>query len=284
MSEAMSDAAPEAAFSARLVHAMDSADSLICVGLDPQPGRTAAERILEFNTRVIEATADLVCAYKPQSAFYEAAGDLGWRALKDTIAAIRRLAPDALVILDAKRNDIGNTAEAYAAAAFDWFGADALTINPYLGGDAVAPFLRRPDRGAFALCRTSNPAAGELQSLPVGAAGAGEPLFLAVAARARGWSAANHDNLGLVVGATWPAELAQIRARCPELPILLPGIGAQGGDLKASVRAGVDANGRGLLVSASRSVIYAGGEGEIRAAASELRAAANAANPIRRAP
>ncbi len=257
---------------------MDLVDSLICVGLDPQPSRTAAEQMLAFNMRVIEATADLVCAYKPQSAFYEAAGYVGWRALKDTIAAIRRIAPETIVILDAKRNDIGDTAEAYAAAAFDWFGADALTINPYLGGDAVVPFLRRPDRGAFALCRTSNPAASELQSLRVDE---GEPLFLAVASRARDWSAANHDNLGLVVGATWPAELAQVRTRCPELPILLPGVGAQGGDLEASVQAGVDANGRGLLVSASRSVIYAGDEGDIRAAASELRAAANAVNPAR---
>lgn len=252
---------------------------MICVGLDPQPGRTAPDEILSFNTRVIEATADLVCAFKPQSAFYEAAGDVGWRALKDTIAAIRRIAPDALVILDAKRNDIGNTAEAYAAAAFEWFDADAITINPYLGGDAVAPFLQRPDRGAFALCRTSNPGAGDLQSLPVG----DEPLYLAVASQARAWSTANHDNLGLVVGATWPEELAQVRSRCPDLPILLPGIGAQGGDLQASVAAGVDAAGRGLLVSASRSVIYAGGEERIRAAASELRDAANAANPARAA-
>ncbi len=259
---------------------MESADSLICVGLDPQPSRTPPEELLAFNTWVIEATADLVCAYKPQSAFYEAAGELGWRALRETIAAVRRIAPHAFVILDAKRNDIGNTAEAYAQAAFDWFGADALTINPYLGGDAVAPFLARPDRGAFALCRTSNAGAGDLQSLQVGE---GEPLYLAVAAQAREWAAANHDNLGLVVGATWPDELEQVRARCPRLPILLPGIGAQGGDLEASVAAGVDASGGGLLVSASRSVIYAGGEEDIRAAAAELRTAANAAKPARNA-
>ncbi len=257
---------------------MEFSDSLLCVGLDPQPNRTEAEQILNFNTRVIEATADLVCAYKPQSAFYEAAGAVGWQALKDTVAAIRRIAPTAFVILDAKRNDIGNTAEAYATAAFEWFGADALTVNPYLGGDAVAPFLQRPERGAFALCRTSNPGAGDLQSLRVAE---GEPLYQAVAGQARGWSAEHHDNLGLVVGATWPEELAQVRALCPDLPILLPGIGAQGGDLEASVAAGVDARGRGLLVSASRSVIYAGGEEDIRAAAAELRAAANAANPLR---
>lgn len=271
---------PTASFRERLVSAMQSSGSMICVGLDPQPGRTAPDDFLSFNTRVIEATADLVCAYKPQSAFYEAAGDVGWQALKDTIATIRSVAPAAFVILDAKRNDIGNTAEAYAAAAFEWFGADAITINPYLGGDAVAPFLQRPERGAFALCRTSNPGAGDLQSLAVGD---DEPLYLAVASQARAWSAANHDNLGLVVGATWPEELAQVRSRCPDMPILLPGIGAQGGDLEASVAAGVDADGRGLLVSASRSVIYAGGEEHIRAAASELRDAANAANPVRAA-
>ena len=261
-------------FADRLVAAMDAADSLICVGLDPQPRRTAPDEILDFNTRVIEATADLVCAYKPQSAFYEAAGHVGWQALRDTIATIRRLAPQAVVILDAKRNDIGNTAEAYAASAFDWFDADALTINPYLGGDAVAPFLQRPERGAFALCRTSNPGASDLQSLPMAD---GEPLYLAVADQARTWGETHHHNLGLVVGATWPTELADVRARCPDMPILLPGIGAQGGDLEASVAAGVDSRRRGLLVSASRSVIYAGSSEDIRAAAAELRDAANAA-------
>ena len=253
---------------------MDVSGSLICVGLDPQPQRTAPEEILDFNIRVIEATAGLVCAYKPQSAFYEVAGDIGWQALKETIAAVRRISPDAIVILDAKRNDIGNTAEAYATSAFDWFDADALTINPYLGGDAVAPFLQRPDRGAFALCRTSNPGAAELQSLPVVN---NEPLYLTVAERARDWGEAHHRNLGLVVGATWPEELRRVRSLCPEMPILLPGIGAQGGDLEASVAAGVDADGRGLLVSASRSVIYAGEAEEIRAEASRLRAAANTA-------
>ncbi len=260
---------------------MNTADSLICVGLDPQPQRTSPDEILSFNTRVIEATADLVCAFKPQSAFYEVAGNVGWQALKDTISTIRRLAPHALVILDAKRNDIGNTAEAYATTAFEWFGADALTTNPYLGGDAVAPFLQRPDRGAFALCRTSNPGAADLQSLPMAG---GEPLYLSVAERARQWGETHHRNLGLVVGATWPDELVQVRARCPEMPILLPGIGAQGGDLEASVQAGVDASGRGLLVSASRSVIYAGEAEDIRAEASRLRAAANAAIPTRETP
>ena len=267
-----------APFADRIGEAIDSSDSMICVGLDPQPARTPADLILEFNTRVIEATADLVCAYKPQSAFYEAAGSVGWQALKDTISTIRRLAPTAVVILDVKRNDIGNTAEAYASSAFDWFDADAVTVNPYLGGDSLEPFLRRPDRGAFALCRTSNPGAADLQSLTLAD---GDPLYLAVAKRARHWSESQHHNLGLVVGATWPRELAQVRASCPQMPILLPGIGTQGGDLESSVAAGVDADGRGLLVAASRSVIYAGDADAIRAEAERLRTAANAANPAR---
>jgi len=265
-------------FAERLVAAMDAVASMICVGLDPQPARTSPDEILDFNTRVIEATADFVCAYKPQSAFYEVAGNVGWQALRETIATVRRVAPHAVVVLDVKRNDIGNTAEAYASSAFDWFDADAVTINPYLGNDAVAPFLQRPERGAFALCRTSNPGAADLQSLPMAD---GAPFYLTVADRAREWGEAHHHNLGLVVGATWPDELAQVRARCPNMPILLPGIGAQGGDLEASVAAGVDANGYGLLVSASRSVIYAGDAEDIRAEASCLRAAANAANPAR---
>ena len=264
------------AFRDRLAAAMQRADSLICVGLDPQPSRTAAEDILDFNTSVIEATADLVCAYKPQSAFYEVGGDVGWAALQETIAAVRRIAPQAIVILDAKRNDIGNTAFAYASAAFDWFDADAVTVNPYLGGDSLAPFLERPERGAFALCRTSNPGAADLQSLSMAS---GEALFVRVAERCREWGEAHHGNLGLVVGATWPEELAQVRERCPDMPILLPGIGAQGGDLEASVGVGVDSDGLGLLVSASRSVIYAGDADAVRAEAARLRDAANAAKP-----
>ena len=259
-------------FTDRVAAAMEAAGSLLCVGLDPQPTRTPANRLLDFNTRVVEATADLVCAFKPQSAFYEAHGMPGWRALADTIAMIRRAAPHALVILDAKRGDIGHSSAAYAQAAFDVFGADALTVSPYLGGDAVAPFLERPDRGAFLLCRTSNPGGADLQSVPTAN---GEPLYLTVAERIREWSKAHHGNAGLVVGATCPEELAQVRARCPDLPILLPGIGAQGGDLETSVAAGVDASGRGLLVSASRSVIYAGDGEAVRAEALGLARAIN---------
>ena len=251
---------------------METAGSLLCVGLDPQPARTPADQLLQFNTNIVEATADLACAYKPQSAFYEAHGDAGWRALAETIAMIRQAAPQALVILDAKRGDIGHSSAAYAEAAFDHFGADALTVSPYLGGDAIAPFLERPDRGAFLLCRTSNPGAGDLQSVTTAS---GDPLYLTVADRVQEWSDAHHGNAGLVVGATYPEELARVRERCPELPILLPGIGAQGGDLEASVSAGVNASGHGLLVSASRSVIYAGDVEAIRAEALRLVDAIN---------
>lgn len=262
-------------FAERLRRAVDESASLLCVGLDPQPERTPAAQLLAFNRTVIEATADHACAFKPQSAFYEAAGPRGWEALARTIELIRELAPHALVILDAKRGDIAHTARAYATAAFDQLGADAITASPYLGGDSVAPFLERPERGAFVLCRTSNPGGGDFQSLRVQDADTAAPLYERVARRAAQWAAAHHHNVGLVVGATWPAELARVRELCPKLPILLPGIGAQGGDLKAALAAGLDADRRGLLVSASRSVIYAGGAREIAAEAARLRTAIN---------
>ena len=223
--------------------------SLLCVGLDPQADRLPVADVLTFTRAIIDATVDLVCAFKPQIAFFEAQGSDGWRALKATIDAVPQDIP---VILDAKRGDVAHTAHAYAAACFDLLGADAVTINPYVGGDGVRPFLERPDRAAFVLCRTSNPGAQDLQDLIV----EGEPLYLRVASLVQQW-AAPHGNAGLVVGATSPAQLAAVRERCPHLPILLPGIGAQGGRLTESVRAGLDQEGAGLLVSASRSVIFA---------------------------
>ena len=244
--------------------------SLLCVGLDPQPDRTPVDGIARFAAEVVEAAGDYACAFKPQSAFYEAGGDAGWRALKQVIDHVRAAAPHAFVLLDVKRGDIAHTAEAYRAAAFDHFGADAVTLNPYLGGDAVAPFLRDPQRGAFVICRTSNPGAGLMQDAQVYLDGELAPYYLHVAEQARGWGA-EHGNAGLVVGATYPQQLAHARERCPQMPILLPGIGAQGGDLEASVAAGLDAEGGGLLVSASRSVIYAGDGDAIRAEAKRLR-------------
>ncbi|HEV2235926.1 MAG TPA: orotidine-5'-phosphate decarboxylase [Ktedonobacterales bacterium] len=236
------------------------AGTLLCIGLDPEaerlPGSIAGasvpERFVSFNEAIVAATSDLACAYKPNAAFYEAHGPAGLEALVRTIALIHERAPGVPVLLDAKRGDMANTNRLYARAVFDACDADAVTVQPYQGEEALAPFLERAERGVFVLCRTSNPGAGEVQDLEV----AGAPLYLTLARRvAERWNA--RGNCGLVVGATWPAELGAIRAAAPALPILLPGIGAQGGDLAASVRAGRDARGQGLLVSASRSVLYA---------------------------
>jgi len=245
-------------------------NSRLCVGLDPDPRRIIDGDVVRFNARIIDATADIVCCYKPNIAFYEALGAAGYGTLQATIAAVPAGIP---VLLDAKRNDIGSTAEAYVEAVFDRLNADAVTVNAYLGADSLEPFLRRADRGIFILCRTSNPGATDLQDLLVaGADGKTEPLYLTVAARAYMWN--RHGNVGLVVGATYPRELARVRQRCPELPILLPGAGTQGGDTGASVRAADNGTATGFLLSASRSVIYAATGDDpatVRAAAIALR-------------
>jgi orotidine-5'-phosphate decarboxylase len=227
-------------------------------------------RLHQFDRRVVDATFDIAAAYKPQIAFYSALGAEDQLAL--TIRYIRERAPSALVILDAKRGDIGNTAEAYAREAFDRYGADAVTVNPYMGEDSVRPFLARKDRGALVLCRTSNPGGKDFQNLVL----EGLPLYRHVARRATGpWN--EFDNVMLVVGATVPKEMAELRAAHPNVTFLVPGIGAQGGDLQATLAAGLDAHGAGLLISASRSIIYAGGgaASSIRAAAEELHTAIN---------
>ncbi len=232
--------------------------SLLCVGLDTRPERLpAGETAFDFNRRIVDATRDLVCAYKPNSAFYEAAGPEGMEALRRTVAYVHDVA-GVPVILDAKRGDIGSTAEAYARAAFETWGADAVTLSPYLGGDSVAPFTAYPGRGAFVLCHTSNPGATDLQTLSC----QGRPLYEIVAEKAAGWGT------GLVVGATYPQALARVRALAPEAWILLPGVGAQGGDLPAALTAGLRADGLGLVVNSSREVIYAS---DPRRAAVELR-------------
>ncbi len=285
-SDFMIQSGTTARFGERLAAAMVANDSLVCVGLDPDLSRfpaplagepDAARAIVAFNRAIVEATADLVCAYKPNLGFYFAHGLPGLAALEAT----RRLIPaDIPVILDAKFGDIGSTAAAYARGVFDVWGFDAVTANPYLGGDALAPFLAAPGRGVFILCRTSNPGARDLQDVPIGN-GQTQPLYLTVADRVRGWATDAAADAGLVVGATYPDELREVRRRCPDLPILLPGVGAQGGDLEAAVRAGIDREGRGLLVSSSRAVIYAGADADFaaaaRAAAQTLRDAINAA-------
>ncbi|MEA3198139.1 MAG: orotidine-5-phosphate decarboxylase [Gammaproteobacteria bacterium] len=266
-------------FAERLARAHETSGSLVCVGLDPDPAKlpkdlAGAERFYAFNRRIVDATAGIAAAYKPQIAFYSALG--AEDQLAASIRYIRERAPAALVILDAKRNDIGNTAEAYAREAFDRYGADAVTVNPYMGGDSVRPFLSRPDRGAILLCRTSNPGARDFQDLLVD----GLPLYRRVAERAAGqWNA--HGNLMLVVGATYPREMADLRRAHPEVPFLVPGIGAQGGDLDATLAAGLDARGAGLLINSSRNIIYAGGGAPdaIREAAAELHAAINRQRP-----
>ena len=278
-------------FAERLARAHQASGSLVCVGLDPDPAKlpkdlagaeelraipdpgggqdlSRAPPFYAFNRRIVDATAGIAAAYKPQIAFYSALG--AEDQLVASIRYIRERAPAALVILDAKRGDIGNTAEAYAREAFDRYGADAVTVNPYMGEDSVRPFLARPDRGAILLCRTSNPGAQDFQDLLVD----GQPLYRRVAQRAAGqWNA--HGNLMLVVGATFPREMAELRLAHPEVSFLVPGIGAQGGDLDATLAAGLDAHGAGLLISSSRNIIYAGGgaSGAIREAAVELRTA-----------
>ena len=275
-------------FGERLAGAVGENVSLLCVGLDPVPSRfpaslrddaDVARAIVAFNAGVIAATADLVCAYKPNLAFYLAHGKAGVAALEET----RHLIPDQIpAVLDAKVGDMDNTAEAYATAYFDTWGFDAVTVNPYLGEDSLAPFMRRPERGVLVVCKTSNPGSGDLQDLSTFDGERQQPLSLTVADRVASWSERWPATLGLVVGATYPEELAAVRHRGPDLPILLPGIGAQGGDLEASLHAGLDAQGAGLLISASRSVIYAGSgqNGDwtesVRAAAIELRDAINA--------
>ncbi len=225
-------------------------DSLLCVGLDPHasdlPAATAAAA-RDFCLRLIEQTHDLAIAYKPNAAFFELYGPEGWVALKEVIDAVPAGIP---VVLDAKRGDIASTADAYAASAFEQLGATAITLNPYLGHDSLAPFLADPARGAFLLCKTSNPGSGDLQDLRL--ADDGSLLYERVAQLARTWN--KGDNVGLVVGATHPEALARVRNLAPDLWFLAPGVGAQGGDLDAALRAGLRADGLGMLIPVSRLI------------------------------
>ncbi len=234
--------------------------------------------VLEFNKAIIEATSDLVCAYKPNLAFYEALGNEGLDALKGTIKYI----PDNIpVIGDAKRGDIGNTAKAYARAIFDNFGFDAVTVSPYLGFDSIKPFIEYRDKGIFILCRTSNAGAVDFQSLRSEMENSYRPLFEIVALKASQWN--TYGNIGLVVGATYPEELKLIRNSHPDMPLLIPGVGAQGGDLASTVRYGIDARGEKAIINSSRQIIYASREKDFaqaaRRAASSLREQINSYLP-----
>ena len=256
-------------FKERLRSAWNSTDSMLCVGLDPAEEKLPAglsgrpDPFFTFNKAVIDATLSWAAAYKPQFAHYAAAGRLD--ELGRTLAYLREVAPDRILILDAKRGDIGSTAEKYAAEAFRIYDADAVTVNPYLGGDSLEPFLRDPARGVFLLCKTSNPGSADLQDLEVRG---GPPLFLEVARRAAAeWN--TNANLGLVAGATWPEEIGRIREAAPELPLLVPGIGAQGGDLAATLAAGLDSEGWGLLLNSSRGILYASSGSDFAEAAGQ---------------
>jgi orotidine-5'-phosphate decarboxylase len=244
-------------FREKLEAAWERSGSLLCVGLDPEPSLLpegfGPDDVAAFNRAIIEATSDLVCAYKPNVAFYEGLGpERGYAALRETLAAIP---PHVIKLADAKRGDVEHTARAYARALYDDLGFDSATVNAYLGADSVEPWIERPEKAAFIVCRTSNPGAPDLQDLQVQTEAGPRLLYEVVAGRAKSWD--RHGNIGLVVGATYPAEMRRLREICPDLPILVPGIGAQAGSLHDAVSAGLDARGRGLIVSASRGVTYA---------------------------
>jgi uridine monophosphate synthetase len=259
---------PQLSFVEKLTAAMARTDSLLCVGLDPDPHKFSAHffsaldpaaALLRWGQNLIEQTADLVCCYKPNIAFYEQYGPAGLEALRQTIAAVPAETP---VLLDAKRGDIDSTAAAYARAAFEIFKADAITVSPYLGRNSLTPFLAYPGKMVFALCYTSNPSAAEVQEFGPD----DERLFERVARLGQDWGDASQ--VGFVVGATQPHALARVRALAPDRWILAPGIGAQGGDLSGALAAGLNSQGSGLIVPVSRSVIYADSS---RAAALALR-------------
>ena len=270
-------------FMTALRAAWQQRDSLLCVGLDPDPAKFPAhlqgrpDAILAFCTQIVDATADLVCCFKPQIAYF--AAHRAEDQLEALIAHIHAVHPDTPVILDAKRGDIGSTAEQYAIEAFERFKADAITVNPYMGRDSVDPYLAWPEKGVILLCRTSNPGGSDLQFLEVDTPHGRMKLYEHVARTvADDWNASG--NCALVVGATFPAEIARVRELVGDMPLLVPGIGAQGGDIAATLAAGRTANGSGLMINSSRAVLYAAkGEDFAQAArrvAQETRDAVNA--------
>jgi len=248
-------------FTDKLLNASRKNKSWLCIGLDPDPELMPGVDVLQFNKTIIETTCDLVCAYKPNLAFYEALGTEGLAILEKTI---KYIPGDIPVIGDAKRGDIGNTARAYAQALFSVLGFDAATVNPYLGFDSLEPFINYRDKGVFILCRTSNKGAADFQNLCTN----GLPLYEVVAQKAKDWNI--HGNIGLVVGATYPEELKRVRSICPEMCLLIPGIGAQGGDLASAVGYGVDARGEKAIINVSRQILYASKERDFAQAARNM--------------
>lgn len=237
-------------FTERLEAASRANNSFLCIGLDPDPERMPHKDTISFLRDVVEATKDLVCAYKPNFAFFEAMGIGGMQALLESISFVPEHIP---IVADAKRGDIGNTARFYAETLFDEYGFDACTVNAYGGRDAVEPFLEYADKGILIWCRSSNPGGGDFQDLVMSD---GRPLYLNVAERAEAWN--DKGNVGLVLGATWPEQIESVRDICPNMPVLLPGVGAQEGDLEAAVQSAMNDRGEGFIVSASRGVLYAG--------------------------
>ena len=263
------------------------ADSLVCVGLDPDPAKFPdafvddENALFSFCRDIVDATAPYACAFKPQIAYF-AAHNGGEAALQRLVAHINGAHPDVPVILDAKRGDIGSTAAQYAVEAFERYGADAVTLNPYMGRDSADPFLQYNDRGCVFLCHTSNPGARDFQELTVpDGSGGGEPLYQRIARTIAGeWNA--DGNCALVVGATFPEELKVIRGIVGDMPLLIPGIGAQGGDIEAVVRNGRTADGTGLVINSSRGILYASsGAGYAEAAADAARDLRDAINRFR---
>jgi len=251
---------------------VDKVNSLVCVGLDsdwekiPDQYKKLSFPQFEFNKFIIEETQEYVSAFKPNSAFYEARGDQGIRELKMTMEYLQEKYPDIVTILDAKRGDIGNTNQGYIDFTFDWLGFDALTVSPYLGEESLEPFLKRADKGIIVLCRTSNPSSGEIQNLLVD----GKPLYQVIAEKVAGLSSCHpeqsegsfsnkwnkNNNCLLVVGATYPEELKKIREIVGEMTLLVPGIGSQGGDIEVVVKAGLNSQGKGLIINSSRAIIF----------------------------
>jgi orotidine-5'-phosphate decarboxylase len=245
-------------FTDKLLSASRKNKSWLCIGLDPDPELMPKVDVLQFNKAIIEATSDLVCAYKPNLAFYEALGTEGLAILEKSI---KHIPDDIPVIGDAKRGDIGNTAKAYAKALFSVLGFDAATVNAYLGYDSIEPFINYQGKGVFILCRTSNKGAADFQNLQT----SGLPLYEVVAHKAKEWNV--HGNVGLVVGATYPEELKRVRSICSEMPLLIPGVGAQGGDLASAVAYGVDARGEKAIINVSRQILYSSKEKDFARAA-----------------
>ncbi len=271
-------------FAERLEAAAKRNDSLLCVGLDPDIRRfpmhlrSDPSSIVEFNKAIIEATSDLVCAYKPNLGFYMAYGPAGIEALVETR---RMIDPSIPVILDAKVGDFNVTSEAYARGYYGTMGFDAVTVHPYMGLDGIEPFLCHEDRAAFILVRTSNPGSKPIQDVRVGDGDERPPLYQQIAQWVADWQE-SYGTCGAVVGATWPNDLTEVRRICPDVPILIPGVGPQGGDLEASVTAGIDANGGGVLISSSRGITYAGsGPDFARAARMAAHALRDNINQIR---